>query len=661
MVSSLRVVSLAVITTLALAACSNSSVAPTATTTTQQEVGAVAHAQILAEDTVGDLGALRVGEGVIAPTNRWYSSLAFGEGCLPVYPRPLSVKVCDGGFSIGLTTPDATKNAIVAAAKDDVTVTFDGAKGLGVVSRADSVAVSLAMGPATVTMAQGWPAVGVTADEDLNAQLSVAFSEASDGVGVATVAGHDYGIVVTDGSVDGTVLSLQSGGTASLFAVPDGIDIADFAEALGSDSPQVSVASSLGDDVATTTVTYAEQPTVAVMSASRAASSGLSCNLGTFATIDGPYAVCAAADVSWDVPRITASATLDLSGISDEEHATLVSTLQADAGGDLELPGDSYFGSKALYRLANLIQIADALGETELGDGLASQLAEQLRLWADPEGCAVRDQKCFVFDPVVRGVVGLTPSFGSEEFNDHHFHYGYLLYAAAVAGVRDESLVDDIGPVFDLVADDIAAPSATADFPQWRSFDPVAGHSWASGIAPFADGNNQESSSEAVAAWNAVVLWRTLRGEGQAADVAGWMLSAEAEAARRVYLEPDVSAFPAFAHQTIGIQWGSKRDFATWFSAEPNAIIGIQLIPSPPMAVDYYTAVAPATVASTLAAASGEGSGTQFADFLLMYSATQSPASADAVWQAALDLPEQTIDDGNSRTYMMAWIASLRG
>jgi len=313
-----------------------------------------------------------------------------------------------------------------------------------------------------------------------------------------------------------------------------------------------------------------------------------------------------------------------------------------------------------MYRLANLIRIADAVGETATADQLATQLSEQLRLWADPVGCALRDQKCLVYDPDARGVVGLAPSFGSEDFNDHHFHYGYLLYAGAVAGQRDAALLSDIGPALDLVADDIASPVASDSFPQWRTFDPVAGHSWASGPAPFADGNNQESSSEAVAAWNAVALWRSLRGEDSAAAAAQWMLSAEAEAARRIFLEPDVSPFPEYAHGTVGIEWSSKRDFATWFSPEPNAIIGIQLIPSPPAAAAYYSAVSPERVGSTLDEARGDGSGTQFSDYLLMYEATESKAAADAAWDAALALPADGIDDGNSRAYMLAWIASLR-
>lgn len=644
---------------LAVGGCTDTTITPSPDPT-EPSAGVPSHPQVLEERTVADLGAFRVAEGVTPPTNRWYSSLAFGAGCLPVYPRPLSVKVCDGGFSLGLTRPVATENSIIAAAADDVTITFDGADGLGMVTHADSIGASLAMGPATVSIAQGWPAAGITAREDVTARVSAGFSAIADGVFTATIAGTSYGIVVSGGEIDGSTLTLGSGGTATVFAVPDGVDVATFGDALGSTSPATSVSSRVDGDTATTTVTYGDSPTVVVVPKARAASAGLSCDLGTFATIDGPYAACATHDVSWDVPRVEPSDTLDLDRISDEERATIVSALESDAAGPFEFPGDSYFGAKALYRLANLVQVADALGEGDIGDRLAAQLSEQLRLWGDPEGCAVRDQQCFVYDPVTRGVVGLAPSFGSEEFNDHHFHYGYLLYAAAVAGARDKSLADEISPVFDLVADDIASPQATADFPQWRPFDPVAGHSWASGFAPFADGNNQESSSEAVAAWNAVALWRTLRGDDQGVEIAEWMLSVEAEAARRVYLEPDLSAFPEFAHPTIGIQWGSKRDFATWFSAEPNAVIGIQLIPSPPVAVDYYSAVAPDTVASTLQAARVEGSGSQFADFLLMYAATQSPADADAAWETALALPDDTIDDGNSRTYLAAWIASLR-
>ena len=610
---------------------------------------------------MNNLGAMRLAKGVMPPTNRWYSSLAFGKGGLPVYPKPLSVTPVDGGFALGLTVPTASADAIMAGATKDVTVTFDGAAGLGLVSHADSVAVSLTMGPATVAMAQGWPAVGITADTALTARLSTPFASKGDGIDVASVAGKTYGIVVKGGTVDGSTLTLDEGGTAALFAVPAGTDAAAFAKALGSASPRVDVSWKVGDHSATTTVTYGDTPTVVVVPVARAKDAGLTCDLGTFPTIDGPYAACSAKSVSWDVPSIAPSDSLSLKHITGAERDAIVAALKTAASAPpKDLPGDSYFGAKAMYRLANLVQVADAVGSKDLADKFAAQLTQELKLWGDPKGCATRDAKCLVYDPQIHGVVGLAPSFGSEDFNDHHFHYGYLLYAAAVAGARDPQLLKDIGPAFDLVADDIASPVQTADFPQWRTFDPVAGHSWASGSAPFADANNQESSSEAVAAWNGVALWRTVRGEKESALAAQWMLSAEAEAARRLYLAPDLTAFPAYAHGTVGIEWGSKRDFATWFSAEPNAIVGIQLIPSPPAAMEYYAQVSPERVASAISAAHAEGSGTQFDDYLLMYQAAQSGAEADAAWKAALALPDADIDDGNSRAYMLAWIASRR-
>ncbi len=651
----------AVIVLLATAACSNTHVDPTVTAAPAPTSGTATHPQVLEVRSMNKLGATRLAAGVMPPTNRWYSSLAFGKGGLPVYPKPLSLTPVDGGFALGLTTPIASANAIMATAMNDVTVTFDGASGLGLVSHTDSVAVALTMGPATVAMAQGWPAVGITANAALTAHLSVPFATAADGVGVATVAGREYGVVVTGGTVNGSTLSLDAGGTAALFSAPAGTDPVAFGRALGAASPSVAVSWNVGSDAATTTVTYGDTPTVVVVPAARAKSTGLSCDLGTYATIDGSYAACKGKAVSWSVPVVAPSDSLSLDGVTSDERDAIVAALKAEASApSKDLPGDSYFGSKAMYRLANLVQVADAVGSKDLADKFAEHLSQELRLWADPKGCATRDAKCLVYDADIHGVVGLSPSFGSEDFNDHHFHYGYLLYAAAVAGARDPKLATDIGPAIDLVADDIASPTQTPDFPQWRTFDPVAGHSWASGSAPFGDANNQESSSEAVAAWNGVALWRTVRGEKDAAVVAEWMLSAEAEAARRVYLEPDLTAFPAYSHDTVGIEWGSKRDFATWFSAEPNAIVGIQLIPSPPAALAYYSAVAPARVASAIAAAHATGSGTQFGDYLLMYQAAQSSAAANAAWDAALALPDSVIDDANSRAYMLAWIASLR-
>ncbi len=69
-------------------------------------------------------------------------------------------------------------------------------------------------------------------------------------------------------------------------------------------------------------------------------------------------------------------------------------------------------------------------------------------------------------------MVGMAPSYGSDEFNDHHFHYGHLLYAAGLLAAGDPALAERWAPVADLVAKDYGSPSASSHFPAHRTFDP---------------------------------------------------------------------------------------------------------------------------------------------------------------------------------------------
>ncbi|MBC7592179.1 MAG: hypothetical protein H7226_14205, partial [Salinibacterium sp.] len=50
----------------------------------------------------------------------------------------------------------------------------------------------------------------------------------------------------------------------------------------------------------------------------------------------------------------------------------------------------------------------------------------------------------------------------------------------------------------------------------------------------------------------------------------------------------------------------------------------------------------------------------QFGDYLLMYAALGGADQAKAALATARDLPEKFIDDGNSRSYLLAWIMTRR-
>ncbi|WP_062317376.1 glycosyl hydrolase [Demequina maris] len=606
--------------------------------------------------TAADAGvATRLAADVVPPTNRWYSALAFGDPGLPVFPAPLSFQAVDGGFAMGLTRPDPQPAAILAPAVAELTVTVAGASGFGEVTAAGPVGVTLTTGPVELTLAQGVPVVAVTSDGGAEATLSTPFEAAGDDLATATVGETEYGIALDRATVDGTTLALDPGGSAQLFAVPEGGDAAAFASALGPVVAGADASFALGE-AATTTIGYADEPTVVAVPAARAV--GLDCGLGSYATIHGTYEVCRASSVSWDVPLVEPSAALDLGGLTGAQRDAIAAAFAADAGAEPELPADTYFGAKALYRLANLLQVADALGEDAFAEQLQGTLETQLDLWGAADGCAERAERCFTYDPALRGVVGLATAFGSEQFNDHHFHYGYLLYAAAVAGARDPELAERIGPVMDLVAEDIAAPGTSDAFPVRRAFDPVEGHSWASGISPFADGNNQESSSEAALAWNAVALWADLRGDDALGASARWMLSAESEAATRLWLAPDLTGLDGYAHPIVAIEWGAKRDYATWFSDDPAAMLGIQVIPAQPAAAGYLAAVPADRIVAAVDEAWGQTTPSQFADYLLMYRALAGDEERAAAWAEAIELPDSAIDDGDSRTWMLAWIAA---
>ena len=184
-------------------------------------------------------------------------------------------------------------------------------------------------------------------------------------------------------------------------------------------------------------------------------------------------------------------------------------------------------------------------------------------------------------------------------------------------------------------------------------FDAYAGHSWASGTSPFADGNNQESSSEAVTAWNGLALWAGVTSNAPLEREADWMLSAEAASANAYWTDFDTTdpVYDGYDHGVTSINWGGKRDYSTWFSAEPNAKLAILALPMSPVA--GYLGADPARIESNLAEAAPNGYDVTFGDYLLMYSALADPTAALA---EAESLPDARIDDGNSRAYMLAWI-----
>jgi endoglucanase Acf2 len=198
--------------------------------------------------------------------------------------------------------------------------------------------------------------------------------------------------------------------------------------------------------------------------------------------------------------------------------------MRAYLADEVELPEpprkDTYWDGKWLGRTATLVPIAEQYAEGPVGNQKAAvkkagggraaedktakvlldRARRRLENWftATNSSGAAKQSGVFYYDDLWGTVIGFPASYGSDnELNDHHFHYGYFIRAAAAVALRDREWAGNQqwGGMVRLLIRDIAnADRADAQFPFLRNFDPYAGHSWASGHAKFADGNNNESS-----------------------------------------------------------------------------------------------------------------------------------------------------------------------
>jgi endo-1,3(4)-beta-glucanase len=468
---------------------------------------------------------------------------------------------------------------------------------------------------------------------------------------------------VTDGSVDGSSVDLQGSGVVTWFPVPADGSASALAALAAHPLTGGSYGYTVDDEVATTTLRYSANGDTAYARLPHQTASAVGdprCDLGTYPSVYGTLTLCSGSELAWTAPAAAPTSALDTAALSADEKAELATQVRADVAATPAFPTDTYFGGKALYRAAMLYQLATQVGADDAAATMKARLVTSLDQWTEPQGCAHRTEVCFVYDEQAKGLVGLTPSFGSDEFNDHHFHYGYFLFAAGVVGQSDPALTARWAPVMNLLAADLASSGASGAFPDLRVFDVYAGHSWASGTAPFADGNNQESSSEAVTAWTGLATWARASGNAELRTEAGWLASLEAQSAKAYWTDVDRSqpVYRGFDHQVVSLNWGGKRDYGTWFSAEPAAILGIQLIPMSPAAT--YLGGDPARIEANVAEATGGSYNQKFGDYLLMYAALGGEQQRASALAKARTLDQQWIDDGNSRSYLLAWLMTQK-
>lgn len=271
---------------------------------------------------------------------------------------------------------------------------------------------------------------------------------------------------------------------------------------------------------------------------------------------------------------------------------------------------DTYWGGKGLTQMALNMSFAKETGNTAVYEKSKSRLREALVNWLTYT--PGENNRLLSYYPRWGGILGFAYSFVSEEFNDHHFHFGYFTYAAALLCLEDREFAGQYGELLTLIAKDYANwDRSDLRFPFMRTLDPWCGHSWAGGLGDAGNdnGNGQESSSEAMQGWGGVYLLGVALDDKEMRDAGlfGWNL--EARATREYWYDVDqprqanvggreawpgknmrdghydYSLYPYAYNSNItgkGIGWW------TWFGGDPLYMHGIQWMPISP-ALDYLS------------------------------------------------------------------------
>jgi len=182
------------------------------------------------------------------------------------------------------------------------------------------------------------------------------------------------------------------------------------------------------------------------------------------------------------------------------------------------------------------------------------------------------------------------------------------MYAAAVAAKFDPAWGIEHFDQILLYVRDFANPSNQDQFfPQFRNKDWYLGSSWASGIVSAENsphGRNEESSSEAISAYEAVALFgsamvdafgSTKSGSDKLAaaelvrDSGQWLTATEIHATNRYWhvwsSDSHNNTYPeAYTKPVVGMLYDTMASFQTWFAPQAVVSYGIQLLPLTPVA-----------------------------------------------------------------------------
>ena len=241
---------------------------------------------------------------------------------------------------------------------------------------------------------------------------------------------------------------------------------------------------------------------------------------------------------------------------------------------------DSYNEGQVMNRLIQTARVAHETGDFTARDKMVATVKERLEDWLAYESGEVAF--LFYYQPTWTALLGYPAGHGQDtNLNDHHFHWGYFIHAAAFMEQFEPGWASQWGDMVNLLVRDAASPDRNDPlFPYLRNFSPFAGHSWANGFATFPFGNDQESTSESMQFCSSLIHWGAITGDDAIRDLGIYLYTTEQSAIEEYWFDIHNRTFASsYGYSLASRIWGNGYDNQTFWTGDIAAAYGIELYP----------------------------------------------------------------------------------
>lgn len=348
--------------------------------------------------------------------------------------------------------------------------------------------------------------------------------------------------------------------------------------------------------------------------------------------------------------------------------------LAVDINATVGSMGSNYFSGKVLDKYAYILLVVSEIIKDK------NATTSTLDAMKEAFGEFIKNKQYYplMYDTKFKGVTSTASQngdtgadYGSALYNDHHFHYGYFVHAAAVVGYVDKknggSWAKDNKDWVNSLVRDVANPSTDDKyFPVSRMFDWFGGHSWASGLFASGDGLNEESSSEDYNFAYGMKLWGNVIGDQPMESRGSLMLAIMSRAMNKYFLyKSDNTDEPSkyIPNKVSGIFYENKVAYTTFFgspSDHPEYVHGIHMMPITPASslirIPSYVEQEWKDQVSTFIKNVDSG----WLGVLKLNQALYDPKSSYQFFSSS-DFKSTYLDNGQSRTWALAFSGGLSG